>query len=185
MTMSAKIGKRGSVELFMTAIRFALTIWTTTHATDYCRLACDLLVFMECASPATKALYANEMFTRMTSTGKPQFTDLSMEKSVGHVRGQLGKKDRRGMEKKFEHVCEEIPNRPTEENVRQELRTGSAKTLFLCCYCLRCVFCSLQYSLCCILHCLLCLLDCIFCFKIKQLVHLLLDFCPIFCQCSH
>ena len=51
-----------------------------------------------------------------------------MEKSVGHVRGQLGKKDRRGMEKKFEHVCEEIPNRPTEENVRQELRTGSAKT---------------------------------------------------------
>ena len=65
---------------------------------------------MECASPATKALYANEMFTRMTSTGKLQFTDLFMEKSIGRARSRLREKDCQGMDKKFEHVCEEIPN---------------------------------------------------------------------------
>ena len=131
MRMSAKVRdpstveKRGSVKLYMTAIRFALTLWTTTHAVEYVRLATDLLIFMECASPAVKALYANEMFTRLTERGISEHTDLMMEKSVMHIRKFTGKNYYRGLERELEYVCESIPTRPTNESVQRELRTGS------------------------------------------------------------
>ena len=32
MRMSAKIGKRGSVDIFLAAIQFALPVWETAHA---------------------------------------------------------------------------------------------------------------------------------------------------------
>ena len=56
MKMSARIGKWGSVKLFLTAIRFALPLWATTHAVEYVRLGCDLLQFWTYASPAVRAL---------------------------------------------------------------------------------------------------------------------------------
>ena len=80
--MLAKTGKRWSIDVFMTVIHVVLTLWIMTHATEYWCLTCDLLIVMECASPATKALYANELFTRMTSTGNSEFVDLPMEKLI-------------------------------------------------------------------------------------------------------
>ena len=68
LRMSARIGKRGCVKTFLAAVCFSLTLWATTHARDYCRLACDLLIFWKCASPAMKELYAREMFTRIDAT---------------------------------------------------------------------------------------------------------------------
>ena len=103
-----------------------MTLWATTHATEYCRLACDLLVFIKCASPATKSLYAKELMTRLTSTGKCVGSDGSMEKSVNHSRKYLGKKDRKGIDRKFEFTLGEVPNRPTDQNFREELQTGSS-----------------------------------------------------------
>ena len=35
MRMSSKIGKRGSVSLFMTTVCYSLALWATTHAVDY------------------------------------------------------------------------------------------------------------------------------------------------------
>ncbi|KAL7526067.1 hypothetical protein ACHAXR_001297 [Thalassiosira sp. AJA248-18] len=82
---------------------------------------------MHCAPPAVRALYENEIFTRLTATGKPQPSDQAMEKSVKHVRRHMGKVDQgRVMEKKMEYTCSEIPNRAPEENVRRELREGSS-----------------------------------------------------------
>jgi len=106
----------------MTAIQFSVVLWATSHATDYCRLACDLFIFMECASPAVITLHAKEMFTRMSATGKPEYSDLIMEKSIGHTRKHMGKMYRKGNKKKFEHVCEEIPHLPNNKNVKQDLR---------------------------------------------------------------
>ncbi|KAL7525420.1 LOW QUALITY PROTEIN: hypothetical protein ACHAXR_000998, partial [Thalassiosira sp. AJA248-18] len=129
MRMSAKIGRRGSVELFLASVRFAVPLWATTHAVDYVRLGADLLTFVYCAPPAVRVLYENEVFTRLTATGKAQPSDqaMEMEKSVKHDRRHMGKVDQgRVMEKKMEHVCNEIPNRAPGENVRRELREGSS-----------------------------------------------------------
>lgn len=127
MRMSAKVGPRGSVEIFLTSIRFALTLWTTTHAVEYVRLGIDLLMFMKCASPAMRALYANEMFTMLSATEQPEHVDLHMEGTVKHMRKGTGKVDRPGMPRTLEYECEEIPKRPTEQNVKQSLRTGSCQ----------------------------------------------------------
>ena len=72
-------------------------------------------------------LYENELFTRLTAAGKPEHADLSMEKSVGHIRKIVGKVERPGMDKKMEHVCEKIPTLPTHEHVGQDFRSGSIK----------------------------------------------------------
>ena len=128
MRMSSKIGKRGSVDLFMTSVRFALTLWATTHAVEYVRLACDFLQFMHCASPAMKELYANELFTRLSASGLPWFTDRIMEGSVKHIRSKLGKIDRPAMEAKMEYASLNIPAEMTLGGVNHELRTGETKS---------------------------------------------------------
>ena len=68
-----------------------------------------------------KVLYKNELFTRLRAAGKPEHADLSMEKSVGHIRKIVGKVERPGMDKKMEHVCEKIPTLPTHEHVGQRI----------------------------------------------------------------
>ncbi|KAL9178464.1 hypothetical protein ACHAXT_003794 [Thalassiosira profunda] len=129
LRMSARVGKRGSVNLFLTAVRFASTLWATAHAVDYCRLAGDLLMFHKCASPAMKELYANEIFTRLSAFGKSMFADENMEKSIKHFRDPIGKTERPGdaTEKKMEAAAVAIPQKPPQAQVRQELRTGSAQ----------------------------------------------------------
>eukprot|EP00986_Skeletonema_menzelii_P002100 scaffold575_cov121-Skeletonema_menzelii.AAC.1 len=122
MKMSAKIGKRGSVDLWLTSVRFALTLWSTTHATEYVRLGCELLRCWHCFSPAEKQLYSNEVFTRLTANGKPEAADLNMEKSVLHVRNKLGKNDREGMEIKMEGACNKITEESTGREVKSQLR---------------------------------------------------------------
>ena len=130
LRMSARIGKRGCVKTFLAAVRFSLTLWATTHARDYCRLACDLLIFWKCASPAMKELYAREMFTRIDATGHSVPTDYYMEKSIRHTRGREGKKYRGGLEKSMEYTAMAITNETTQSQTHQTLRTGctSAKT---------------------------------------------------------
>jgi len=72
-------------EHFLTALRFGLTLWTVTHAVDYVRLAIDMLQLCHCAPPAMRALYDNEIFTRLTASGESIATDENMEKSIGHM----------------------------------------------------------------------------------------------------
>jgi len=122
MKMAAKIGKRGSVELWLTTVRFALTLWATTHATEYVRLGCELLRCWYCFSPAERQLYRNEVFTRLTSTGRPEAADQNMEKSVNHVRSYLGKVNRPGMEIKMEGACHKITEGAVGGQIKSDLR---------------------------------------------------------------
>ena len=126
MRMASKVGDGECVELFLSAVRFAMALWATTHAVDYVRLGTDILVYMECASPALKTAYATKMLRGLSATGHREFMDLNMERSVKHNRDLTGKVDQKGMAKKVEYACEVVPNRPTEEATRNELRTGSA-----------------------------------------------------------
>ena len=123
--MSARIGERGSLELFLTAVRFALPIWATTHAVEYVRLGVNLLSMMRCASPALLALYKGEIFTRMSATGQSLPADLIMEKSVGHLRKKVGKVEHPGMDQKIEIAINEIPNQPPQDLEMDTLRMGS------------------------------------------------------------
>jgi hypothetical protein len=125
LNMSARKGKRGSVNHFVSALRFGLTIWSVTHAVEYVRLATDLLVMMHCASPALKALYANEINTRFTATGESCHPDEIMEKSIGHIRSHCGKVEQAGMAKKLEFQCAAVTNRPTQNQINKELLTGN------------------------------------------------------------
>ncbi|KAL7545247.1 hypothetical protein ACHAWF_013562 [Thalassiosira exigua] len=124
---ASRVGKRGCAELFMTAIRLALPLFATTHAVDYVRLGCDLLVFWKCASPALKQLYANEIFTGLTSQGESLPRDECMEWSVKHTRKYTGKVQRKGMEKLLEKTVSRIPGEQSHNLVKEELRASEGK----------------------------------------------------------
>lgn len=128
MRVSAKLGERGCVETFLCAVRFGLTLWSMTHAVDYVRLGCDLLMTMHCASPALKRLYSKEIFTRLTATNNSMPTDLAMEKVVREVRSREGKIHRAGIKRRMEHAAFLIPNNPTERQSLDSLRSGAAES---------------------------------------------------------
>ena len=125
MRMSYKLGKRGCVKTFLTAVRFGLTLWATAHATDYVRLGLDLLQFMHCASPAMKKIYAEEIFTRLDAKGNPIASDLGMELTVKDIRKDCGKVYTRNHDLKVTAACNQIPCRPTQDGIQQKLRKGS------------------------------------------------------------
>jgi len=43
MKNAERIGERGSVEPFLTAVKFAMRLFAMTHKTDYMRLSCNIL----------------------------------------------------------------------------------------------------------------------------------------------
>ncbi|EJK63705.1 hypothetical protein THAOC_15623 [Thalassiosira oceanica] len=126
LRVSAKTGPRGCVDTFLSAVRLSLPIFAMTHAKDYVRLACDLLIFMKCASPSMRKLFQEEIFTRPTETGGSQPADQAMERSVKHMRQECGKTYRKGLDKKLEAAAATRPSKPTEVQMNEELRTGDS-----------------------------------------------------------
>lgn len=125
MKMSARINKRGSVKLFMTALRFSLTMWTVTHAVDYVRLSTDIMIAMHCASPAVAAIYEAEILTGLTEYGESIHRDEFMEKSIQHIKSKTGKNERPGMMKKIEYITASLLHRPSQSRAYEQFRTGS------------------------------------------------------------
>ncbi|EJK60908.1 hypothetical protein THAOC_18675 [Thalassiosira oceanica] len=126
LRVSAKTGPRGCVDTFLSAVRLSLPIFAMTHAKDYVRLACDLLIFMKCASPSMRKLFQEEIFTRPTETGGSQPADQAMERSVKHMRQVCGKTYRKGLDKKLESAAATRPSMPTSVQTNEELRTGDS-----------------------------------------------------------
>ena len=69
MKMSERKEPHGDTELFFTTLRFALTIFTMTHKTDYVNLISNFFVEWEMASPALRAIYKSFIFTQTGPTG--------------------------------------------------------------------------------------------------------------------
>jgi hypothetical protein len=106
---SEKIGKRGSVSMFLTAIRLIMPLFAVTHKTDYMFLCQDLLKWYHCASPAMRKIYDEFIFTQLTSNNQPIFHDCFVEQSVMHVRKIAGKKYYRGIDLALEMAATNIP----------------------------------------------------------------------------
>jgi hypothetical protein len=65
-----------------------------------------------CASDAFKAVYSDGfIFIQMTTTGFPIWSDLFMEMSILDLRRHCGKVARRGLKRKLEYVCNQVPKR--------------------------------------------------------------------------
>jgi len=69
MKNAERIGKRGTVDLFLTvtAVRFATRLFAMIHKVDYMRLSCNILILLwwHCASDAQKKLYSSFIFTQL------------------------------------------------------------------------------------------------------------------------
>jgi hypothetical protein len=124
MRASERLGERGCVALYLQCLRFALPLFAMTHKTDYVRLVTDFLVEWECASEAFKVVFSKFLYTQLTSTGFPVWSDLFMELSILDIRRHTGKVARRGLETKLEYVANQIPKRQKTGNVIESLRNG-------------------------------------------------------------
>jgi hypothetical protein len=109
MRNSEKIGRRGSVSMFLTAIRLIMPLFAVTHKTDYMFLCQDLLKWYHCASPALRKIYDEFIFTQLTLNNQPIFHDCFVEQSVMHVRKWTGKKHYRGIDLAMEMAAASIP----------------------------------------------------------------------------
>ena len=123
MRNSERIGQRGSVSLFLTAVKFALPLFALTHKSDYVFLCQDLLKFYHCASPAQRKLYESFIFTQTTKHGKSIFHDAFVEvRCVKGLRTELGKVSRKGMEVAMEAAAASIPGNEGRDTSSTNLR---------------------------------------------------------------
>ena len=128
MENASRIGERGSVELFLTAVKFAMRVFAMTHKTDYMRLTCNILLWWHCASDLQKKLYSSFIFTQLTSKGTSVFHDLFVELSVKDIRQRLGKVYTKGLELNMEHACASIPDEPAAKTESRQLRNTHASS---------------------------------------------------------
>ena len=129
MKLSERAGKDVNVQMFRTALKFAVRLFTMTHKTDYVRLVCDFLVTWEMASPAMKVIYANKLFTIQDANGNNRFCDLFVEKAIQTTRKYTGKMVFRDLDLKLEHAV--VTNTVIEEHngdVVERLRSGNNAT---------------------------------------------------------
>jgi len=123
MRNSERIGKRGSVQLFLTAVKLALPLFALTNKSDYVFLCTNLLKWYHCASPAQRKIYESFIFTQVTAHNKPVFHDAFVEiYVVMPTRQQLGKVYRRGLELGIESAAATISNNGRVSDSTQTLR---------------------------------------------------------------
>jgi hypothetical protein len=79
-----------SPDLFFVGVRLALPLFSATNARNYVRLCIELLIWVETASPAERALFEEFAFTRITTDGKCQYVDLAQEKVNQYFRDIVG-----------------------------------------------------------------------------------------------
>jgi hypothetical protein len=82
MRNSEKLGRRGCVETFFSAIRLIMPLFAVTHKSDYMYLCQDLLKWHHCASPAQRKIYEEFIFTQLTANESSIFHDTFVELSV-------------------------------------------------------------------------------------------------------
>lgn len=116
-----KGGNHGDIELFMTTMRFALALFTVTHATNYAHIVCDFLEWWELSSEADKIFFKNWLYTKVSPFGKPIWVDRGVEWTIRHIRMFLGKRAYTNQEQRMEEVVPDIPFRIKAKNELQHL----------------------------------------------------------------
>ena len=129
MKMSERKEPHGDTELFFTTLRFALTIFTMTHKTDYVNLISNFFVEWEMASPALRAIYKTYIFTQTGPTGAPMFSDLFLEQHNRYTRGDVGKVWSKGLDAKLEQSLKKnMIDRQEDGHTVEQLRVGKQTT---------------------------------------------------------
>lgn len=91
----------GDAEKFVTALKFASTLITTTHATKYTFIHAKFLIWWHCASDAEKTIFEKLVMTKKTIKGKTIYTDRFVEWMVRDNREDNGKFHRVGTQNKL------------------------------------------------------------------------------------
>ena len=90
---------------FVTAIKLASLLITTTHATKYTFIHAKFLVWWHCASDAEKTIFEKIILTKKTVKGKNIFTDRFVEWMVKDMRNVVGKHHRVGTKNKLNRAA--------------------------------------------------------------------------------
>ena len=90
MRNSEKLGRRGCVETFFSAVRLIMPLFAVTHKSDCMYLCQDLLKWHHCASPDQRKIYEEFIFTQLTANESSIFHDTFVELSVMDTRSELG-----------------------------------------------------------------------------------------------
>ncbi len=106
---SEKLGRRGCVETFFSAIRLIMPLFAVTHKSDCMYLCQDLLKWHHCASPAQRKIYEEFIFTQLTANESSIFHDTFVKLSVMDTRTELGKVHQKGMDIAMEVMAANIP----------------------------------------------------------------------------
>lgn len=117
---SEKSGERGDINLFITTMKFALTLFVVTHATHYAKICCEFLEWWELSSEADKKFFTTYLFTKMSPNGKPIWVDRGVEWTIRHVRMFLGRYARPNHADKMDKIVPEIEFRV---GAKRDLRT--------------------------------------------------------------
>ena len=90
MCNSEKLGRRGGVETFFSAVRLIMPLFAVTHKSDCMYLCQDLMKWHHCASPDQRKIYEEFIFTQLTANESSIFHDTFVELSVMDTRSELG-----------------------------------------------------------------------------------------------
>ncbi len=90
MCNSEKLGRRGCVQTFFSAIHLIMPLFAITHKSDYMYVCQDLLKWHYCASPVQRKLYAGFIFTQLTANESWIFHDTFVKLSVMDTCSKLG-----------------------------------------------------------------------------------------------
>ena len=128
MRNSERLGIRGCVDTFLTAIRLILPLFAVTHKTDYVYLCQDLLKWYYCASDAQKIVYEQFIFTQLTAWGNAIFHDYHVELNVMNIREYCGKTHYAGIDLDMEVVAATLPNSNSVNNQTRTLHNKDSKS---------------------------------------------------------
>ena len=92
---------RGDFELYRSAHRLMLLLWSTTNSYRYMRTTLDQEVEWRTASKREMKINEDVLFTKETVNGKRIFGDTFVEWSVNRIRQFDGKYDRQGLDNRL------------------------------------------------------------------------------------
>jgi hypothetical protein len=94
--------EEGNAETYVTAMRFCSLLFATTHATKYCNMAAEFLIWWHFASAAERVIYEKFLMVRKTRHGNNIYTDRFVEWVVKDMRSSVGKFYVRGSDNAIE-----------------------------------------------------------------------------------
>lgn len=79
------------VDLYIAAMKIAMTLFVNTNATNYVEMVCNFVIDRSCMSEAERMIHDEFILFRRTRNGKSIFCDRCVEWTMRDIRRELGK----------------------------------------------------------------------------------------------